>query len=168
MNHKQIEKVKVLFEEDINCEIQDIGILVFYNDGLSSGAHDIPIEHIHHIELSMCSVSSSLKFQFLYHVDVIISTHDEKVYYFEVIYDDSILKIISWIKEHHIAFIDKLGIEDIFTCYTDQVERWKYINRHFHTWAKTYHLDNPRDNHAKELCDEIKSAFQETWRVLRK
>ena len=34
MNHKQIEKVKVLFEEDINCEIQDIGILIFYNDGL--------------------------------------------------------------------------------------------------------------------------------------
>ena len=133
MNHKQIEKVKVLFEEDINCEIQDIGILIFYNDGLSSGAHDIPIEHIHHIELSMCSVLPSLKFQFLYHVDVIISTHDEKVYYFEVIYDDSTLKIISWIKEHHIAFIDKLGIEDIFTCYTDQVERWKYINRYFHT-----------------------------------
>lgn len=168
MNHKEIEKVKVLFEEDINCEIQDMGILVFYNDGLSSSAYDIPIEHIHDIELSMCSVSSSRKFQFLYHVDVIISTRDKKVYYFEVIHDDSILKIISWIKEHHIAYIDKLGIEDIFTRYRDQVERWKYINRHFHTWAKTYHLDNPRDNHSKKLCDEIKSAFQETWRVLRK
>lgn len=168
MDNKKIEKVIVLFEEDVNCEIKGIGRLVFWNEGVSSSEYDISVEHIHDIELSMCSVSSSLPHQVLYHVDVIVRTNDNNIFCFEIINDDSILKIISWIKEHHIAYVDNLGIEDIFTHYSDKVQRWKYINRHFRSWAKKYHLDNPRDNHCRQYFKEIKEAIQETIQVLKK
>lgn len=161
MKENKINKVEVIFVEKVKQQSNNNGKLMLSNEGIFFENHSFLVSDISEIELSMCSMASSIRAQVLYYIDLNICI-DNKKYFFQVMNTPVILDVIGWIKRNHIKYTDKLGIEYIFTQYTDELERWKFINRNFHKWAKKYHLDNPRDNYYKNYYEEMVTVIGDT------
>lgn len=165
MSEKVIHRVEVVINDE-NENIGTAGRLLFSNGKIIYGDQCFQSKDIDEIELSMCSMASSIKLQVLYFVDLNITAHRQK-HYFQIDNTSMILDVIEWIKKDHISYTDVLEVENIFKQYPDELARWKYINRHFHQWAKQYHLDNPRDNYFKNYYNEIVEVindFIETYK----
>lgn len=73
-----------------------------------------------------------------------------------------ILEIFKWIKEKHIAYNDKLKVEEILTTYKDNLATFRHIERNFRICAKEFDLDSPRDNYLDSIIDGFMNTLQGT------
>lgn len=128
-------------------------VLVFSKEGICYLDQVILYQDIDRIRLSMCSVNYSVNiFHMFFHfyVDMDIESTKESGS-FQIMNEKIFAQVLNVLKEHHVVLDDPLHLEDIYSRYSDDYERYKYIERHFHQWAKRYHLDNPRGNFWRDV-----------------
>lgn len=148
MNNKTIYQVKFSFDEFNDSKAN---ILYLTDNYLKFKDLIINYQDIDHVELLMCSIQRNTMGRFSlmslkYYVDLNVYL-DDTVYYFQIMNNDRIKEMITFIKEKVIRVDDPLSLQDIYSRFDDPVKRENYINVHFKKWAQKFHLDNPRESH---------------------
>lgn len=162
MERRKIYKVNAVINDGVEIN-QNFDFLKFSKSKIIFKDIEIKAKDIKNIDISMCSSQAGIGitynlYRLNYYVDVNISINDDRTFFFQIMNSEAISEIIKWLKENNILYIDKLNVEEIFSKYTDSLDRWNYINRRFGKWSKEYDLDNPRENY----LDSISDSFEET------
>ena len=145
--------VKISFDNIQIPDWTDNDTLYFNNNYICFRNHQINIDDIQSIDISMCSFNSLMRFVFVfynYYVDIDICTARD-TYSFQIMNDDQILKMFKYIQQHQLDINDPIGLISVYNKYPDKYERYDFIDKHFHDWAERYNLDNPRLNYYEQM-----------------
>lgn len=77
-----------------------------------------------------------------YYIDLDI-LEDSITHKFESVNQDNIIAIFELLQSKHIHIEDPLQVYNLFKT-TSSLERMKFFERNYKTWATKYHLENPR------------------------
>lgn len=81
MKENKINKVEVIFVEKVKQQSNNNGKLMLSNEGIFFENHSFLVSDISEIELSMCSMASSIRAQVLYYIDLNICIDNYKCQY---------------------------------------------------------------------------------------